>query len=1003
MKSISCFPLVILSVFCLGCTTQNYNAKNAVNGVTNPVISLNGEWKITTTPPENFQDKKTATDNWDSIMVPGEAMMQGVLIDFDKPFVYKTDFAVPEDYKNKRIFIEFNGVYSFARVWVNGHYIRDHWGGFTIWTADITEHVTPGEEAELTIEVTDRIDELSYGSGYAHHQIGGILRNVNLIALPEVYMEKLSIETDFDEQYHDATLKISCTLSEAQDADLKLSLFDDKGDKISIPARSFEVKGGKGSIEIPVQEPKKWDAEHPNLYTLVAELWQNGRQLQTKSQKIGFREIEISGVELLVNGMPVKLRGACRHDIHPELGRTTTAEQDWQDALLAKQANINFIRTSHYPPSRKFVEYCDQLGIYVEAESAVCFSQAWKSEPFKEPEKTMPKKVFRHLSQMQEMVYTFENSPSVIIWSIGNESFYDEDFEASQKWVKQYDPSRPLIFSYPGSVPDSVAPFWDILSMHYPNYKGDAKNLKIEVKNFENANCPVLFDEWTHVPCYNRSTLVEDPNVRNQWGQSLDLFWSTLFEKKSGLGGAIWGYIDETFMLPDDLSGFEETWGWHYPTKLPGKFVNKTVGYGEWGIIDTYRRKKPEWWNTKKAYSPAKIMKTKFDYPGAGKELIVPVFNRFDHTNFDELVFEANGVRIHAPDIDPHQKGELAIPASLLKKGKQIFLTIHQDTLLVDACLLSVGENKSGPAISVENVELKVSENKKVITVSRDGNKFHFSKQNGRVKFVKNGNILIQDGPFVHLRTRSVKKENQVNQIKEYPKDWAFKSIKSVNFNDSVLVSVEGNYNKGKVIFEYLFYPSGIAKMNYKFEEIVDIEVDSQDVNRTGFLGASSFGGFEAVRECGVCFSVPATIDSLSWEQNAYWSYYPENHLGANKHKTPVYSTPSPIKRQKPRNHWAMDTRSIYYHSKEDPVYHSGLTNMAKGLKENILSYNLHNSDTSLKVTGTGNEACRINKLNDRELELYINQVWDYVNIGWGNYYKNIPLQDSYQGFIQIN
>lgn len=139
---------------------------------------------------------------------------------------------------------------------------------------------------------------------------------------------------------------------------------------------------GKNIFSLPIKNPLKWDAEHPNLYTLEVAIQQQGKVISSFNRHIGFRDIKIMKNRMLVNGHPVKLRGACRHDIHPTLGRTTTAELDSLDVILFKQSNMNFVRTSHYPPTERFLEFCDRYGIYVESETAVCFVDTYRQKNY---------------------------------------------------------------------------------------------------------------------------------------------------------------------------------------------------------------------------------------------------------------------------------------------------------------------------------------------------------------------------------------------------------------------------------------------------------------------------------------------------------------------------------------------------------------------------------------------------------------------------------------------
>ncbi|MDR1585591.1 MAG: beta-galactosidase, partial [Prevotellaceae bacterium] len=171
-----------------------------VAGVEQPVISLNGEWQFRFSPESK----------WTTIQAPGEAAMQGYAIEHDKPFRYRKTVTLPADYCNKTVILRFDGVYSHARLWVNGTYIREHFGGFTRWETDITQYVRVGKKNEVELEITDRLDDISYGSGYAHHPIGGILRDVTIFTLPVSHISDFQAETLFDVNYHDATLKIEC-------------------------------------------------------------------------------------------------------------------------------------------------------------------------------------------------------------------------------------------------------------------------------------------------------------------------------------------------------------------------------------------------------------------------------------------------------------------------------------------------------------------------------------------------------------------------------------------------------------------------------------------------------------------------------------------------------------------------------------------------------------------------------------------------------------------------
>ena len=492
---------------------------------------------------------------------------------------------------------------------MNGTFVREHHGGFTRWDTDVTPFVRPGKKNEIRLEVTDRLDDISYASGYAHHPIGGILRDVTLFALPETCLYDFYAETHLDAAYEDAVLKIGYSSPVVGGAEVAYTLADPSGRRYPLAQSRFPLKEGGNMNELPVKNPLKWDAEHPNLYTLTVTLSKDGKEIGRFDRRIGFRDVKIEKDRMLVNGMPVKLRGACRHDIHPTLGRTTTAELDSLDVILFKRSNMNFVRTSHYPPTERFLEYCDRYGIYVESETAVCFVDTYRQKNYA-PGKTQDSAGFtpRYLSQCREMVKSFRSHPSILFWSIGNESVYGTNFQQCWDWVKATDKTRPVIFSYPGSVGEKE-PVYDILSMHYQDVNGNLNQWNRSTRGFQGEGIPALFDEWAHPACYTYATLQEDPNIREFWGHSIERMWSGLFDAPGGLGGAIWGYVDETFMLPEPKVG-TAFWKEFARTAKPEDYQGKCVGYGEWGIVDVWRREKPEFWATKKAYSPVRLMTT---------------------------------------------------------------------------------------------------------------------------------------------------------------------------------------------------------------------------------------------------------------------------------------------------------------------------------------------------------------------------------------------------------
>lgn len=940
-----------------------------VSDVKKPVLSLNGEWEL----------KYTEKSKWAKVKVPGEVAMQGYAIKHDQPFLYRKRIEIPKEYTGKRIILRFDGVYSYARLKINGHFVREHWGGFTRWETDVTSFLKTGVKNEIVLEVTDRLDEISYASGYAHHPIGGILRDVTLFALLQEHIYDFVVETDLDSLYKDADMLVKCMYEGTDGSDIMFALTDPKGKEVRLTKNIYPLKKGKNEYSFSIPNPMKWDAEHPNLYTLKVFLRKGGKVITDFSRTVGFREVEISGDRMLVNGNPVKLRGACRHDMHPELGRTTSTELDSLDVLLFKEANMNFVRTSHYPPTERFLQYCDRYGIYVESESAVCFVDTHRQKNYA-PGRTQNDSAYTHryLGQCQEMVRTFRSHPSILFWSIGNESLYGTNFQLCYDWVKDTDQTRPVIFSYPGTVPADKKNY-DILSMHYQNVHGNLEQWGKVTRNFQGEGIPVIFDEWAHPACYTYATLRTDPNIREFWGKSLDMMWSGLFNARGGLGGAIWGYIDETFALPEPKVG-NAYWKEFAHTAKPEGFRGNCVGYGEWGIVDVWRRKKPEFWSTKKAYSPIRLLTDRQLSFTPGQPIILTVYNRFDHTFLDEIkaVYTYKGMqeKTDLTAIPPHKKGTLVIPAKNWEEGEPILIEFYaKDGALIDKYRLILGEEKIQLPDLRSFGKLVINESAERVVVKGDNFEIPFDKNTGMIVNARvNNEVLIQKGPFLnayinlnHLSGAEVRKIADYFSISE--KKWEKASFTYYEDGENVYVDLSGTYNEVKVNFKIRITPMGELSVNYTTEGLPN-----------GFL-----------RETGVSFCLGNNIQTLNWNRKGYWNYYPEGELSGNKGTASLYNSDRTLYAQRPLQPWTIDTHNYYYWSDKGAPSEMPLTQIAKGMKENIYYYTLQTKKHQLSVVSThASIACRIDKAEDGILRLYVNNRWDYPEIAWGNYCKTI-------------
>lgn len=920
---------------------------DAIARVAKPTLTLNGTWRFTLRPPAQFWLNDAGPSGWDDIEVPGECTMQGFQIARDAEYPFKRRVLIPADFEGKKILLRFDGLYSYGRVWVNGHYVRDHRGGFTSWDCEITPFVRAGEEAWITLGVTDESDNISWQSNYARHYIGGVLRDVKMFAVPVDYVTRFHVETDFDLTFTYAELHVTAAMAfnEALHASIGLRLKDPDGRSVATTPTSFHLTRHtpQVTITIPVTRPEKWDSEHPRLYTLEAVVKVGGTMAQTLSKRFGFRKVEVRGNQLYVNGDPVKLHGGCRHDVYPTRGRSTTPALDEQDVHLLKGANFNFVRTSHYPPSESFLDSCDRDGLYIEEETAACFVGTQSDAAENDPHSTA-----QFMNQFAEMIERDRDRPCVILWSLANESQWGPNFATEYSYVKIEDPTRPVVFSYPDSVPKGVKAY-DIFSEHYPKFDSD----------FSSLSFPKLNDEYGHISCYNQETLRRDPGVRIYWGRSIKAFWKGMFEGSGCLGGTIWGGIDEVFMLP-----------------------HSCVGYGEWGIIDGWRRQKPEYWLAKKAYSPIRISERFLENPGAGKPLRIAVRNEFNHTNLNEVSIKwsvgSDQGEAGELNIAPHSAGHLLFPARAWRNGEVVSIEIvdRQDHLL-DEYKLPVGRPEwSFPP--VQGPAPRMDEDIERMRVSGDQFEVNFSKASGLIRDASyRGHRILEGGPILNLAPFTLR-------------DWWLTSLKTKSTPREAVIEISGNY-----------LLSGNSTWQATADVQFEVRIDAQGLITANFKVQDLPGN---VDEIGVAYLLARETDQLSWNRKALWSVYPPDHIGrisgvANKIRQ---SGKEDEYRVTPSWPWGEDMKDFFLFGRNDSGGRG--TNDFRSQKQNIWfsSGIISRTGVRARAESDSTHAVRAEIQADGRIRLNINCAWAYPDLDWGNECPPIAASRVYEGSVRL-
>ena len=640
-------------------------------------VSLDGVWKLDPQPAAGTRDRPLAAATWNNFQVPGQWRQQGFDIPTAQTVAVATEFSVPAEWSDRRVFLRFDAIHAGTDYWLNGQRLGRSENLFTPVEWEITSQVRAGATNRLDLEMTvdTPSEQLSHSSGYAFHSLGGIDRRVSLFALPPLHVSALRINTRLDADCRDAELELTLDVDNprrdpAAGLSVALELQGPDGSPVSLtPARAdlppVPCGGQAATLVTRIANPGKWSAEKPHLYRMAVTLARDGNVVERIERSVGFRQVEVRGSELLVNGVPVKLAGACRHETDPLTGRADTMRHGAADVRLLKAANLNYIRTAHYPPTLELVEAADQLGMYLEVEAPFCWVPLTDS-----------------LDQLREvlvptsaMIDLYHTHPSVIFWSLANESHFNRSFEIAHELVRQLDPTRPTTFNNPD--PKQVC---ELANLHYPPMPYDDQ--------LPGDPRPILLGEYFFPVCHEQTDVAINPGLRelfgfghsepdSDWGRqcaasfskpflkpgAVPGAWSHIAQSKRVTGGAIWAALDDAFYFPD---GTHAGYAWQH---------------GFWGIIDSWRRPKPEWWLTKLIFSPVWLPVRRVDYTPGQSEIRVPVENRFSFTDLSELTIawqlgtSRGDVRAAVP---PRSRGELVVPLPAgTHEGDKLTLTVR--------------------------------------------------------------------------------------------------------------------------------------------------------------------------------------------------------------------------------------------------------------------------------------------------------------------------------------
>ncbi|TWU27712.1 glycoside hydrolase family 2 TIM barrel-domain containing protein [Bythopirellula polymerisocia] len=682
-------------------------------------LSLNGDWRFQWVPrseerPQGFFVPGYDDSKWPVIPVPSNWEMHGygtpIYISAGYPFridpprvtsepdpkytsfaernpvgSYRRDFTLSEKWDGRRVFLHFAGVDSAVYVWVNGHAVGYSQGSRTPAEFEITDWLVAGRN-QIAVQVYRWCDG-SHLEDQDMWRLSGIFRDVFLYSTDSVRICDFAVRTELDDDYKGATLSIEPEL-DAGDTEslagwtLQAQLFDKAHrkefsdplvqDAASIVNRDFnaEILNQRtpqrglpkfGWMDATVQNPTKWTAETPNLYRLVLKLHDpQGHTVEAVGCDVGFRKIEILNGRLLVNGKPVRLRGINRHEHHPQYGHAIPLDSMVQDIKLMKQANINAVRTSHYPNDPRWYELCDRYGMYVMDEANL------ETHGVRGLLASDPRWGQAFLDRAIRMAERDKNHPSVFCWSMGNESGYGPNFAAISGWLHAFDPTRPV--HYEGSQSEPADPRTvDIVSRFYPrvnqeylqpplpdgNQQERAENARwerlLELAQNSKDDRPIVMSEYCHAMGNAVGNLAE--------------YWDEIYSQPRLLGGFIWDWADQGLYKKDSEGKQFLAYGGDF-----GDFPHSKA-FCLNGIVFADRRLTPKYHEVKKVYQPVTFQSERLS-PNIASLRVV---NRFDHSNLNQFdlrwQFLVGGQIVLSGDLEPlelepGEEGILKIPCN---------------------------------------------------------------------------------------------------------------------------------------------------------------------------------------------------------------------------------------------------------------------------------------------------------------------------------------------------
>lgn len=724
-------------------------------------MTLNGIWKFdwvanVDARPTDFWKLEFNDKGWNDLQVPGVWELNGygdpiyVNVGYawrnqfknNPPLVpttnnhvgsYRKEIIVPSDWKGKDIIAHFGAVSSNMYLWVNGKFVGYSEDSKLEAEFDLTPYLRTGQKNLIAFQVFRWCDG-SYLEDQDFFRYTGVARDCYLYTRNKKRIEDLRITPDLDEQYKNGSLHIELSLK--GNCNVTLELLDAENKLVT----TSEVKGTKKVVKtLKVKKPNKWTAETPYLYALYATLKEKGKITEVIPVKVGFRKIELKNAQILVNGQPVLIKGANRHEVDPVGGYVVSRERMIQDIQIMKQFNLNAVRTCHYPDDPFFYELCDKYGIYMVAEANI------ESHGIGYGNRTLAKRDdYRkaHLERNQRNVQRNFNHPSIIFWSLGNEAGYGPNFEAAYDWVKAEDPSRAVQYE------------------------------RAEIKGKTDIYCP-MYAGYNWCENYSKNPQHQKPLILCEYAHAMGNsqggfkeYWDLVRKYPKFQGGFIWDFVDQSCRRIGKNGKMIYAYGGDF-----NRYDASDINFCNNGLISPDRVPNPH------AYEVRHFYQNIWTTPANLKNGELNIFNEYFFRDLSayylewEILKEGKIVRqgrIDKLDVQPQQTATVKLDWGQTTPNDEWLLNVaykqKQNEGLLPAGHIVAKEQLtlnpySAPSMILENskqsnIEITsptvLDNDRKYLIISNDVFNIEFDKQNGYLtKYEVNGLNMLKEGAIL--------------------------------------------------------------------------------------------------------------------------------------------------------------------------------------------------------------------------------------------------------------